>query len=55
MKMTPFKKHRYYSEFYTTFTYQIELFPHITICYNNFKIKLISVKWLWFGFYVQRF
>lgn len=53
--MKPFKKHRYYCEFYTTFTSQIELLPRTTIRYKKFKINLIAIEWLWFGFYIELF
>jgi hypothetical protein len=53
--MTPFKKYKYLSEFYTTFTSQIELLPRITIRYKKFKINLIAIEWLWFGFYIELF
>ena len=53
--MKSFKIHKYYCEFYTTFTHQIEILPRITLRYNKFKINLIAIEWLWFGFYLQRF
>ena len=53
--MKPFKKYSYYSEFYQTFTHQIELFPRITLRYKKFKIYLIAIEWLWFGFYIEIF
>ena len=53
--MKPFKKHRYYFEFYTTFKYEIALLPHIAFHYKDFRINVISLKWLWFGFYLQIF
>ena len=53
--MKPFKKHRYYYEFFTTFINQIELLPRLTLRYEKFKINFIAIEWLWFGFYLQRF
>lgn len=53
--MTPYKKHKYLSEFYTTFTRQIELLPRITLRYKKLKINLIAIEWLWFGFYLEIF
>lgn len=53
--MKPYKKHKYYCEFYTTFTFQIELLPRITFGYNKLKIYLIAIEWLWFGFSLQIF
>ena len=55
VKMTPYKKHKYYCEFYTTFTFQIELLPRISFGYNKLKIYYIAIEWLWFGFSLQRF
>lgn len=53
--MTPYKKHKYFSEFYTTFTFQFELLPRISFGYKKLKIHLIAIEWFWFGFYLQRF
>jgi hypothetical protein len=53
--MTPYKKHKYYCEFYTTFTHQIELLPRITLRYNKLKINFIAIEWLWFSFYLEIF
>ena len=53
--MKSFKKYSYYCEFYTTFTSQIELLPRITIRYKKFKINLLAIEWLWFGFYIETF
>jgi hypothetical protein len=53
--MKPYKKHKYYSEFYTTFTSQIELLPRITLRYNKLKINFIAIEWLWFSFYLEIF
>ena len=55
VNMKPFKKYKYFSEFYTTFTTQIELLPRITVSYKKLKIKLIAIEWLWFGFYLTIF
>jgi hypothetical protein len=53
--MTPYKKHKYYCEFYTTFANQIELLPRIFLRYHKLKIDLIAIEWLWFGFYLEIF
>jgi hypothetical protein len=53
--MKPYKKHKYYCEFYTTFTFQFELLPRITFGYNKLKINSIAIEWLWFGWCLQRF
>jgi hypothetical protein len=53
--MKPYKKHKYYSEFFTSFTFQFELLPRISFGYHKLKIDLIAIEWLWFGFYLQIF
>jgi len=48
-------------KFYTTFTYQIELLPRITIIYGKGETDGVreiiqngfAMEWLWFGMYFE--
>ena len=53
--MKPYKKHKYYSKFFTSFKFQFELLPRVSFGYHKLKIDLIAIEWLWFGFYLQIF
>jgi hypothetical protein len=48
---------KFYTHFYTTWSYQIEVLPRITIMYKNevkkrrFILLSFAIEWLWFGLF----